>query len=142
MSINRKGVLAAALSLIYPGFGQAYLRKWLRALGWFALSLVTVYLLVPHATLQTYQHALETGNVAMLTSVSLPIEATLSVLAVRLCNGIDAYFVAIRQSTPSRATDGQPTCPACGRTLDTDLDFCPWCTTRLEWYRPPTKDAE
>jgi hypothetical protein len=27
---------------------------------------------------------------------------------------------------------GSTECPECGKELDPDLDFCPWCTTRLD----------
>lgn len=136
MNVNRRGAVAAVLSFVYPGVGHAYLREWLRALGWVALSLATAYVLVPTATVQTYQHAIESGNLAALSAASIPLQATLGILAVRLCNVVDAYLLAVRQTTPSRTDDGRPACPVCGKELDTDLDFCPWCTTELEWHYP------
>jgi len=136
VSVNRKGVVAAVLSAVYPGVGHVYLREWLRAVGWLALSFVTAYVLVPGPTVQVYQHAIETGDLGALASTSLPLQAAVGVLVVRLCNVVDAYLVAVRQSAPARTTDGQPACPVCGRGLDTDLDFCPWCTTEIEWHYP------
>jgi len=134
--LDRRGVVAAALSVVYPGVGHVYLRSWLRALGWLALSFVTAYVLVPSATVTAYQHAVTAGDLGALSSVSLPLEATVGVLVVRLCNVADAYVVAVRQSAPATADDGRPACPVCGRGLDTDLDFCPWCTTEIEWHYP------
>ncbi|GAA0305087.1 DUF7575 domain-containing protein [Halarchaeum salinum] len=136
MSLNRRGVVAAALSVIYPGIGHAYLRAWLRAIGWIALSFATAYVLVPASTIQTYQIAIQNGNFGALGAAALPTEAAAALLVVRLCNVVDAYFLAVRQATPARTTDGEPTCPVCGKELDTDLDFCPWCTTELEWEYP------
>ncbi|GAD52399.1 hypothetical protein MBEHAL_1159 [Halarchaeum acidiphilum MH1-52-1] len=141
MSVNRRGVVAAALSVVYPGIGHAYLRAWLRAVGWIALSLATAYVLVPASTVQTYQHAIESGNVGALSAASIPMEAAIALLVVRLCNVVDAYLLAVRQSTPARSATGEPTCPVCGKELDTDLDFCPWCTTELEWEYPGESDG-
>jgi predicted amidophosphoribosyltransferase len=39
----------------------------------------------------------------------------------------DAYVLARQGSS----TDGQH-CPSCGKELDEDLDFCHWCTQRLD----------
>ncbi|GGL32279.1 zinc ribbon domain-containing protein [Halarchaeum grantii] len=136
MSVNRRGVVAAALSVVYPGVGHLYLRAWLRAIGWVALSLVTSYVLVPDATLAAYEQAIVAGNFGALGSVAVPLEAAVGVLVVRLCNVVDAYVLAVREATPSQTRDGEPACPACGRSLDTELDFCPWCTTEIEWHYP------
>ncbi|MGQ4554449.1 DUF7575 domain-containing protein [Halobellus sp. GM3] len=38
-----------------------------------------------------------------------------------------AAAVTVGSSAPTGASD----CPHCGKELDPDLDFCPWCTTRL-----------
>ncbi|WP_435098120.1 DUF7575 domain-containing protein [Halarchaeum sp. P4] len=142
MSVNRKGVVAAALSVLYPGIGHLYLRAWLRAAGWVALSLITSYLLVPESTLVAYEQAIAAGNVGALGSIAVPMEAAVGVLVVRLCNVADAYLLAVRQATPSQASDGQPACPVCGRELDTDLDFCPWCTTEIEWHYPAENERD
>ena len=32
---------------------------------------------------------------------------------------------------PRREDYNKKRCPHCGKELDPDLDFCPWCTTRL-----------
>lgn len=144
MSVNRRGVVAAALSVIYPGIGHAYLRAWLRAVGWIVLSFATAYVLVPDSLIQTYQIALSNGDFGALSAAALPTDAAAALLVVRLCNVVDAYFLAVRQSTPTRVASGEPTCPVCGKELDTDLDFCPWCTTELEWEYPGEnrQDAE
>ena len=135
MRIEPKGVVAVLLSIVYPGVGHAYLREWLRAVGWLALSLLTVYVLVPAGTLNTYEHALAAGDFSVLATASMPLDAALAVLVVRVCNAADAYVLAVRnaRSTAPQAADAAPTCPSCGRELDTELDFCPWCTTELEW---------
>lgn len=142
MNVNRRGVLAAALSVVYPGVGHAYLRAWLRALGWLVLSFAAAYFLVPASVLDTYQQALAAGDFGMLASAAVPIDAAVGVLVVRVCNVLDAYLVAVQQQERApTAADGTPTCPACGKELDEELDFCPWCTTELEWHYPDGRDA-
>ncbi|MFC6795806.1 zinc ribbon domain-containing protein [Halobaculum halobium] len=37
--------------------------------------------------------------------------------------------------------DEAPACPNCGKELDADLDFCPWCTTRLDWADAGSPEA-
>jgi len=139
--VNRRGLLAGFLSLVYPGLGHVYLRSWLRALGWFALSLATAGVLMPPELVTAFQEQ----GVSAFSTVDIPIELTAALLAVRAFNIADAYLVAIQQarvrsmSTAERkaggtgeAVESDPdVCPNCGRELDDDLDFCPWCTEEL-----------
>lgn len=131
MALNRRGLLAAVLSFVYPGLGHLYLRAWLRALAWFGLSIGTAALLMPPELITAFQ---EQGLRAFSTT-DVPADLTLSLLAVRAFNIIDAYLVAVRQAEPEEpdvAEDEVATCPNCGRELDEDLDFCPWCTHELD----------
>lgn len=134
---NRRAYIAAILAFIYPGLGHLYLRVWLRAIAWFALAIGTVTLVVPKETLEV----MGSGNLdAMLAaSRTLPVEVLLTVLAVRVLNVVDAFLVAARPDlvgadSASQGSDDVPsgTCPSCGKDLDEDLDFCPWCTQRLD----------
>lgn len=144
--VNRRGVLAAILGFVYPGLGHVYLRRWVRAVTWFLLALVTAALVVPESAYQAFQTDGLSG--LMAASESFGVEVTLSLLAVRVLNMADAYLVAARETasavaervpTPgstnrdAASAEGEPaTCPSCGKELDSDLDFCPWCTTRLD----------
>jgi hypothetical protein len=77
--------------------------------------------------------AFETGGLsAMLDAMqSLPLEVVAPLFIIRVLNVIDAYLAAIQRSRPSSGDSGGPSCPECGRGLDEDIDFCPWCTARL-----------
>ncbi|MFC7166743.1 zinc ribbon domain-containing protein [Halospeciosus flavus] len=137
MSLDRRGLVAAVLSFLYPGVGHLYLRKWVRAIAWFALAMLTAAVLVPDAAFEAFRQ----GGVGAMLQIDYPIETTLGLLAVRLTNVVDAYLVAVRSRGPAAAgpgpgADEEATCPACGKELDRDLDFCPWCTTELEWVEP------
>lgn len=124
-----RALIAAALATVYPGLGHVYLRTWFRAFTWFALSLLTAAVVVPASVVTAY----ETGGLTAVleASRSLPTEAFLAILAVRVLNVVDAAWIGLQPRDTARAADG-PTCPNCGRDVDSDLDFCHWCTTRLE----------
>ena len=131
--------LAALLAFLYPGLGHLYLRALLRALLWFGLSLTAAVLLVPQSAVPTELSV----DAAVSFSRNLPLDVTLSLLVIRIFNTVDAYVLATRQETGgdggrADAADGE-TCPSCGKELDADLEFCHWCTTRLDG---PGEDAE
>lgn len=144
--VNRRGVIAAVLGFLYPGLGHVYLRRWVRALSWFVLALATAALVVPESAFQAFQADGVDG--LMEASESFGLEVTLSLFAVRILNVVDAYLVAARDTAASvveqvptpggvgDADDGgeqmPEECPECGKELDDDLDFCPWCTARLD----------
>jgi hypothetical protein len=119
--------LAVVLAIVYPGLGHLYLREWIRAILWFGLILsASAFLLPAEAVPQSF--SLE----AMRTATrSLPVEVSLAILAVSALSVADAYWLATRQPQAS-APAGTTTCPNCGEELDEDLDFCHWCTTRLD----------
>lgn len=128
-----RALIAAALATVYPGLGHVYLRSWFRAFTWFGLSLLTAAVVVPPAVVQGYVTAYDTGGLAALASASqtLPMEAVLAILAVRVLNVIDAAWIGLAPRQPA-ATAEHRTCPNCGRELDDDLDFCHWCTTQVD----------
>ncbi|MFC3478418.1 zinc ribbon domain-containing protein [Halobacterium litoreum] len=141
--VNRRGVIAAVLGFVYPGLGHVYLRKWVRALSWFVLAIATAALVVPTSAYEAFNARGAQG--LLEASESFGIEVTLSLLAIRLLNVADAYLVAVRESeSTARGATGDAggsesppepaaeTCPSCGKELDEDLDFCPWCTQRLD----------
>ena len=124
--------LAAALALLYPGLGHAYLREWLRALAWFGLMFATTALALPPSAVP------DSGGLSldavMNASRALPMEASVAIFVLFALNTVDAYRLA-RQGTRSEkavATDGERQCPNCGRETDADLDFCQWCTEPVD----------
>lgn len=135
--VERRPLLAAALSLFYPGLGHVYLREWLRALLWFLLVVSTAMLVVPDSALQV------SGLDEILRAQrNLPVEATAALLAVTAFSMLDAYWIASRggasgDASASGATsesdaegDGDATvrCSECRKSVDTsEYDFCPWC---------------
>ncbi|MFB6137870.1 MAG: zinc ribbon domain-containing protein [Halobacteriaceae archaeon] len=133
---NKRAYLAAALAVLYPGLGHVYLRSWLRAAAWFALALFTASVVVPTETIR----AMGSGDLETIVaaSESLPLEVALTLLAVRALNVVDAYLVAAHphlvgmEAETDEASEGPGRCPSCGKDLDADLDFCPWCTQTLD----------
>ena len=124
--------IAAIFSLIYPGLGHLYLRTWLRALGWLAMALIAAGLVMPESVIDAY----ETGGFEAVLSATrtLPLEAIVPLFVVRALVVADAFFVGRRQIQEEARRDavGVGVCPECGKELDEDLSFCPWCTTRLD----------
>jgi len=124
-SSQKRPWLAALLGALVIGFGHFYIRRWRRALGWLVTTVGVSVLFVDQSTLD----ALWTlGGVDPLSVAPLFVVGALSV--------IDAYLLARTQNLVARQTpdpDGTLThCPHCGNELDGDLEFCHWCTTRIE----------
>lgn len=120
------------LAFLYPGLGHVYLRAWLRAIGWFVLAIAAVALVVPESAITAY----EQGGFDALYAASqdFGMDVFLSILGIRLLNVVDAYLTAIRQSQSAQTASEEGVCPSCGKELDPNLDFCHWCTTRLDEY--------
>jgi uncharacterized paraquat-inducible protein A len=121
------------LAIVYPGLGHVYLREWGRALLWFALIVVSTSFLIPESAVP--ESLSVDGLVA--AAEAMPLEVSLLVLALSFLSVLDAYWLANRANETARPTvDEQGAvevegCPNCGKDLDEDLDFCPWCTERL-----------
>jgi hypothetical protein len=126
---SRRALIAGVFAVIYPGLGHVYLREWLRALSWFGLALLTAALVVPADILTAY----ETGGLSRLLEASrtLPLASLVALLMVRLLNVVDAVRLALVPRRP-RDTPDAVTCPECGGEVDPQLDFCHWCTARLD----------
>jgi hypothetical protein len=126
---SRRAILAVVASAIgaavgIAGVGHVYLREWRRAAAWFAL-------VVGSALVLGAVFVDPGADPANLSPESIPATVTLPIAALLLLSMLDAYLVASR-STPDDEESTAPACPHCGKELDGDLDFCPWCTTRLE----------
>ncbi|MGM0371565.1 MAG: DUF7575 domain-containing protein [Halobacteriota archaeon] len=130
---TRRSLVAAILAMVYPGLGHVYLRAWFRAIAWFGVALIAAAMVLPESAYTAFETDGFSGLVAV--SRTLPTEAVLSMLVVRVLNAVDAYLTGLQQQATAVAqtedTDASA-CPECGKELDPELDFCPWCTTRLE----------
>lgn len=130
--------LAALLGALATGFGHLYLRRWRRAIGWFAALFAVSYAFVDPAAIE----ALAAGDPVDPLSVA-------PTLIVGGASAVDAYVLARAQNAIARARDAADgsvaadarasdetgekaeNCPNCGREVDPELDFCHWCTADL-----------
>ncbi|GAA0661263.1 zinc ribbon domain-containing protein [Natronoarchaeum mannanilyticum] len=124
--VRKRPLIAAALSL-YPGLGHAYLRRWLRALLWFGLVVSAVAFVAPEAALDGSVGVFEGAQMISGNLSTVEEFALVSILGFSM---LDAYLLA--EHGERQSDDGVPTCPHCGQELDEDLDFCHWCTSRLD----------
>lgn len=129
--------LAALLAFIYPGLGHVYLREWLRAILWFGLVFSTTTLLVGDSAMAPLNDGL---SVEALVAVSgnIPLEASVALFLITALSMADAFYMATRGNTETEIVEGAK-CPHCGKELEDDLDFCHWCTTKLD---QPVEDDE
>lgn len=127
--------LAGALALAITGAGHAYLRRWARALGWLLLAFAVTITFVPESAVLAFA---EEGVVS---------RTLVPTFVVVFASVVDAYVLARRLRDPAvaPATADDPeavaddrrrfeegdSCPECGREIDPELDFCPWCSAEL-----------
>lgn len=132
-------VAAAGFSVLLPGAGHAYLRDWMRALIFIAIYVPIVYLFVP--TGELLEAATLVGSGSIIDGVGAASSAftdgtdlvgQFTILFVIMYATSNAVFQAVGYGPGGQSTAGGTGCPVCGRELDTDLDFCHWCTTPLE----------
>jgi uncharacterized paraquat-inducible protein A len=130
---NKRPWVAAVLAVLYPGLGHVYLRKWGRAMVWFGVILTASVYLIPESAIPTelsVEAFLAAGRAA-------PTDIMLLLTALLFVSVLDAYWLANRANEMARsAVDADGTvqvedCPHCGKELDEDLAFCPWCSERL-----------
>ena len=122
--VHLRSIIAVGLAFVFPGLGHAYLRQWVRAVMWAALSLSASFLLMPDPA--TGGTAVE--NVAA-TVERLSAAEQFVLLSLTLFNMVDAYVISVQQA---RFDPDALHCPDCGSEVDEDLEFCHWCTTRLD----------
>ncbi|WP_129114832.1 zinc ribbon domain-containing protein [Halegenticoccus tardaugens] len=121
--------LAAALALLVAGAGHVYLRRWRRAALWFLVIIGTAMAITTAVADPTTIEGAE----------DLPVEAMVATVVAFFLSALDAYTIA-RDGAPrgdAGSSDGE-SCPHCGREVDPDLDFCQWCTARLD--RAPSEE--
>jgi hypothetical protein len=127
---NRRRFVAAMLSFLQPGIGHVYLREWVRAVLWGAVWLGSLLLVLTTAGLElTARNLLATAGGFFAAVDGFPMEAALTMFAVTVFATMDAYWLAAREDY---RIDETPRCPGCGKELDPALEFCHWCTARLE----------
>ncbi|WP_135662289.1 DUF7575 domain-containing protein [Halorhabdus rudnickae] len=130
-SLRNNPLVAALLGMVVTGLGHLYLRRWLRAVGWLGVTIVTSVLFIPESTIS----AINSGTLGDPISI-LPI------VLISAASALDAYLIAKSklQTDGARAAntvgptgdDESPACPACGKPFDPELGFCHWCTTEFE----------
>ncbi|WP_049926171.1 DUF7575 domain-containing protein [Halopiger goleimassiliensis] len=126
-----RAIAAGGLSMFLPGAGHALLRDWLRALVFAGLYLSAVAIFLPIEEFATVDTMGETFEV-LTTDTNAMGQFFLSFIV--LFAAVDAAFRALGFPPGANAdadADG-PTCPECGKELDEDLEFCHWCTARIE----------
>jgi len=136
---NRRAVIATLAAVLgatvgIAGVGHLYLRRWRRAAAWFAVVVGATVALIAAFVFPGMAGAGDPGAVAAAVDpASLPGTVVWPVFALLLLSTFDAHRVAT--ATPTAGGDS-PACPSCGKELDRDLEFCPWCTAELEWVEP------
>ena len=129
---ERRVALTVVVSVVgsvigIAGAGHAYLREWGRAFAWFSLVLgAGLVLTASFADPET------------ATLAALPLRVTVPIIVLLTLNTVDAYYVARRSASagsirptgtdrPPNGDESVGSCPSCGRDLDPELSFCPWC---------------
>ncbi|ODR82503.1 hypothetical protein BG842_21370 [Haladaptatus sp. W1] len=116
--------LAVVLGVVVTGLGHAYLGRWRRAVAWLSVDLGVATFVTPEATLQ-----------ALATGAQFPTAELVPIFAVTSISIADAYLLAHRAGSNS-PSDGESeterACPHCGRSAEPELEFCQWCSTRLD----------
>jgi hypothetical protein len=133
MGRRTRPIIAAVLALAIAGLGHAYLRRWGRAVAWFAVivgsGLTLVGLFADPST-----------GVA-----DLPANVVYPIVTLFFISAIDAYRIASRQSVTPETEDTTaetPTCPNCGKELEAGVDFCPWCAFELSTAPGGSEESE
>jgi hypothetical protein len=136
---RRRAWLAAGLSLLLPGLGHAYLRRWARMALWFGFMIAFAAMLVVVPIIPTETIPQEfTFDAFVQFQRSLPTSVDIARWLVTGLIAADAFVIA-RQETHEQTVESGQRCPECGKELEDDsLSFCPWCAAELE----STADAD
>ena len=127
--------LAALLAFIYPGLGHLYLREWLRAILWFGLVFSTTTLLISDSVVAPLSDGFSLEAVLSVTQ-NVPTEVSLVLFVITAVSMADAFYMATRENDQAAVVEGA-NCPHCGKELADNLDFCHWCTTKLDQPAEP-----
>lgn len=131
--------IAALLSFLQPGLGHVYLRAWGRAAVWFAAWVGAVALLTDLPAFPSSVADLGPFLRAFATALDgVGLVASLALAALTALATLDAYWLASREAPADEDGPRGPRCPNCGKELDPDVSFCPWCAEEVEvWGYPP-----
>ena len=132
-----RALAAAGLSVFFPGAGHALIRDWARALLFAGLFVLTAVFFFPLESLST------AGSLSEATTIFENETSRVTQFMLTFIVLFAAVDSALRSlGYPAEANQGGGdgvSCPHCGKELDEDLEFCHWCTTRLE---PETEDEQ
>lgn len=123
-----RAVAVAILSLLFPGLGQAVLRRWVRALLFAGLFVGTFAIFAPEGAFAAQPGVDAVLETAREVNEGLSTVGTIALTVVQFAAMMDAYVQALRETT---TTEG-PTCPRCGREVNPLHGFCQWCTYEFE----------
>jgi hypothetical protein len=127
---RRRPWIAVALTIALPGLGHVYLRRFKRAVLWLVLYVASTTFLLSDETMP------DSLSVEAIRSAgeAIPIEVTILIIGISALCLLDAYMLAREINDRARRASGEAPahCPNCGEELDADLDFCHWCTARLD----------
>ena len=132
ISFRNNPLIAAILGIAVIGLGHLYLKRWLRALAWVGVTVVVSALFIPESTIEAVASGTLADPLTMLPSVLIGV---LSVIDVYLIAKLKRNRSAEPQTTDDAIVDetaASAACPACGKDVDPDLEFCHWCTTELK----------
>ncbi|OLZ41917.1 hypothetical protein A6E15_13405 [Natrinema saccharevitans] len=130
-----RALLAAGLSILLPGAGHLVIRDWLRAAVFAGLFISASVIFLPIEQLTAAGPMTSVGDVnAYADIMAEETDAMTQFLLsfIGLFAAIDATFRALGFPPGSDTGGDGVTCPECGKEVDEDLEFCHWCTTRLE----------
>ena len=113
---RRRPWLAATLALLVSGLGHAYLRRWARAFGWYALVTATLVFVVPDAAIDR-----------VAAGERPPIGDIAPALVVVAASVVDAYVLAVRNNRrherhPSSTAVAEDASPSDDRDEETRSD--------------------
>ena len=133
-----RALAAAGLSVFFPGAGHALIRDWARALLFAGLFVLTAVFFFPLESLSAADSVSEATTI-FEAETSRINQFMLSFIV--FFAAVDSALRALGYPPGADSNGGSdgPSCPECGRELDEDIEFCHWCTTRLE---PETEREE
>lgn len=129
----KRPLVAGIIAACWPGLGHVYLREWRRALVWQLMVAGMILIVVPASVLTAEITPTVAGiqDLANQLTTEVSTFGMLTAAAVYGFNVADA-MVHARMAIREQAARGKNQCPECGKDLDPDLQFCHWCTARLD----------